>query len=109
MTLIEVMVAMALLAIAGLALLNTTSEQVRNVHYLEKKQFAAWVAENQMILMTLTTSEPPASTQLAGEHWVWQVAQRPSTESGVQMREIAVWHEKAEGAPLIRLHSWIAQ
>jgi len=110
-TLIEVMIALALLAIAGLALMQTQHERVRNLHYLEQKQIAGWVAENQLVLLQLSAlpNTGVQDVQMAGERWHWQVQSLPTTQPSVQRVEIAVWRNSIEGAPLARLYSWVTQ
>jgi general secretion pathway protein I len=111
MTLIEVMIALALLAIAGLALMQTQHERVRNLHHLEKKQLAGWIAENQLALWQLSSAPilTPQEVLMAGEHWFWQVQRLPTTQPEIQRIEIAVWHNRVEGSPLARLYSWVAR
>lgn len=111
MTLIEVMIAMALLSIAGLALMKTSQEQIRNLGYLEKKQLAGWVAANQMALLHIMPEDIPehGEVRLSGEQWRWQLIREPTTEPAVKRVEIAVWHNRAEGTPLVRLFSWVVQ
>lgn len=111
MTLIEVMIAMALLSIAGLSLMKTSQEQIRNLSYLEKKQLAGWVASNQMALFHITPVGMPehGDVRLADEQWRWQLIMEPTTEPAMKRVEIVVWHNRAEGTPLVRLFSWVAQ
>ncbi len=76
-TLIEVMLAMAVFSIAGLALLGTASNNARNIGHLEKKMFANWVASNQLVSTTLEVKWPPKNNlkgevELAGRAWFWQ-------------------------------------
>ncbi|HCK00065.1 MAG TPA: type II secretion system protein GspI [Serratia grimesii] len=77
MTLLEVMVALAILALAGLAVMKTSGEQVRNLNRLEQKQFAAWVAENQLTQLRLQQVWPAeswhhGSSAMAGQEWHWR-------------------------------------
>jgi general secretion pathway protein I len=77
MTLLEVMVALAILALAGLAVMKTSGEQVRNLTRLEQKQFAAWVAENQLTQLRLQRTWPAeswhqGSSTMAGQEWQWR-------------------------------------
>ena len=76
-TLIEVMLALAVFSIAGVALLSTASNNARNVGYLESKMFADWVASNQLVNATLEKKWPPKNNlkgevELAGRAWFWQ-------------------------------------
>ena len=57
-TLIEVMLAMAVFAIAGVALLSAASNNARNIGHLESIMFANWVASNQLVEISLATQWP---------------------------------------------------
>lgn len=76
-TLIEVMLALAVFSIAGIALLSTASNNARNIGYLESKMFANWVASNQLVAASLEVKWPPKNNlkgevALAGRAWFWQ-------------------------------------
>ena len=76
-TLIEVMLAMAVFAIAGIALLSAASNNARNIGHLESKMFANWVASNQLVAANLVEKWPPKNNlkgdvELAGRTWFWQ-------------------------------------
>ncbi len=76
-TLIEVMLAMAVFAVAGIALLSAASNNARNIGHLENKMFANWVASNQLVATSLTQAWPPKNNlkgdvELAGKSWYWQ-------------------------------------
>ncbi|MBL4766094.1 MAG: type II secretion system minor pseudopilin GspI [Colwellia sp.] len=76
-TLIEVMLAMAVFSIAGVALLSTANNNARNIGYLESKMFANWVASNQLVAASLEKKWPPKNNlkgevELAGRAWFWQ-------------------------------------
>ncbi|WP_449556072.1 type II secretion system minor pseudopilin GspI [Huaxiibacter chinensis] len=113
MTLIEVMVALLILASAGLALIKTSQEQVRNLDYLQQKQIASWVADNQLTLMKLSPESGVAgrkgeSLQL-GRFWYWHARQVPTSQPGMVAIEMAVYDRPDATSPLIRLHSWQLQ
>lgn len=76
-TLIEVMLAMAVFSIAGIALLSASINNTRNISYLEDKMFANWVASNQLVTLSLEKKWPPKNNvkgeiELAGRAWFWQ-------------------------------------
>jgi general secretion pathway protein I len=76
-TLIEVMLAMAVFSIAGIALLSAATNNARNIGYLEDKMFANWVAANQLVATNLVAKWPPKNNlkgevELAGRAWFWQ-------------------------------------
>ena len=73
-TLIEVMVAMAVLAIAGMSLVGMIRENLSNSQYLAEKRPAYWVAENKITDLLLEGKWPSSQWQseieeLAGRTW----------------------------------------
>ena len=76
-TLIEVMLAMAVFAIAGVALLGVADNNYRHISLLEEKMLANWVASNQLVELSLATTWPPKNNRkgnvdMAGRTWYWQ-------------------------------------
>lgn len=49
MTLIEVMVALVIFALAGLAVMQSTLQQTRQLGRMEEKILASWLADNQLV------------------------------------------------------------
>lgn len=77
MTLLEVMVAMAVFATAGLAVMKSASENISSVSYLEDKVFSSWIAENNIVELRVTKKYPGKSwakgeSELAGRTWFWR-------------------------------------
>jgi general secretion pathway protein I len=88
-TLLEVMVAMFIFAIAGAAIVKTTAEHINSLSKLEEITFATWVANNQLMRATLTTEKqwPPknnqrGSVEMLDRTWYWeQVVEKTNDES----------------------------
>jgi len=77
MTLLEVMVAMAVFATAGLAVMKVATENLSSLAYLEEKTFANWVAANTLTELKLAKTMPGKSwrkgeSELAGRTWYWR-------------------------------------
>ncbi|MBA6232846.1 MULTISPECIES: type II secretion system minor pseudopilin GspI [unclassified Colwellia] len=75
-TLIEVMLAMAIFSIAGIALLSAADNNFKNLSHLESKVLANWVASNQLVAVTLAEEWPPKNNkkgkvEMAGQEWFW--------------------------------------
>jgi general secretion pathway protein I len=75
-TLIEVMLAMAIFSIAGIALLSAADNNFKNLTHLEQKVLANWVASNQLVAATLDKTWPPknnkkGTVEMAGQEWFW--------------------------------------
>ena len=62
-TLLEVMLALAIFALAATAVLQIASGALSNQQILEEKTVAGWVAENQTALLYLMTREQRAVSQ----------------------------------------------
>ena len=76
-TLLEVMLALAIFALAATAVLQIASGALSNQHVLEEKTVAGWVAENQTALLYLMTRGQRAVRQqgesdMAGSRWYWR-------------------------------------
>ena len=74
MTLIEVMVALAVFALAGLAMMQATLQQTRQLGRMEEKTLAGWLADNQLVQLRLENRWPALSwsettVQAAGVSW----------------------------------------
>lgn len=74
MTLIEVMVATVVFALAGLAVMQATLQQTRQLGRMEEKTLASWLADNQLVQLRLENRWPALSwsettLQAAGVSW----------------------------------------
>ena len=75
-TLVEVLVALAIIAIALGALLSTSGSQANSVGYLKNKTLAHWVAVNEMNRLNIEKRFPdlgkaPGSSDMANNEWFW--------------------------------------
>lgn len=83
-TLIEVVVALAIVAIGMLAVFKTIGDTVNNVASLRDRSFATWIAGNRIAEVRLS-GEMPSVDETRGEleyagqrwHWVARVSQTP--------------------------------
>ncbi|MCF6438372.1 type II secretion system minor pseudopilin GspI [Pseudoalteromonas luteoviolacea] len=78
-TLLEVMVAMGICAVAGIAALQATGAHINNMSIIEQQTYASWVAENQMVMARTKASggkwngknSDSGDAELAGHKWYW--------------------------------------
>jgi general secretion pathway protein I len=92
-TLLEVMLAMAVFAIAGVALLGIADNNYRHISHLEEQMFANWIASNQLVEVSLDKSWPPKNNrkgkvEMAGRTWHWQ--QKVVKTANKEMRELTM-------------------
>jgi general secretion pathway protein I len=88
-TLIEVMLALAVFSIAGIALLSTASNNARNMGHLENTMFANWVTSNQLVAASLSKTWPPKNNlkgdvELAGRTWFWKQTVTKTTDDDMR-------------------------
>jgi len=76
-TLIEVLVALAIVAIGMAAVLGTLTSSANTVSYLRDKTFAQWVALNQIATLRISgqmtpTGNSDGNIDFAGRSWHWR-------------------------------------
>lgn len=77
-TLIEIMVALAIIAITMGAIIQNTTASSRNAAYLRDKTVAGWVALNEIALIRAKREWAGKSTrqgvvEMAGREWLWKL------------------------------------
>ena len=101
-TLIEVMVAMMIVAVGISALLYQTMNTIDNTAYLRDKTIAQWVALNQLELVYLENQntnrlinrERSGTETMAGQEWYWQL--KPERTAGDNFIQVKVSVRAAE-------------
>ena len=95
-TLLEVLVALAILSIALVALIRTASLEARALAQLQEATLAQWVAANA--IAELRIREPDAGpgrrqgrVELGGRRWRWQMQIQPSAEPRILRLDVDVF------------------
>jgi general secretion pathway protein I len=101
-TLVEVMVALAIVAFGLTALFSVTTHSVRASSYLREKTLAQWIALNRITEARLE-GQPPADDDMsgevdfAGETWRWELKTLETPVRGiVRLEARAALAESAE-------------
>ncbi|MGF1548290.1 MAG: type II secretion system minor pseudopilin GspI [Thiotrichales bacterium] len=94
-SLLEVILALAVLALALAAIIQTTSSMTRNTAYLQDKTFAHWVAQNRLAELRLGGAWPePGSTEgserLADRPWRWEITVSNTPEPELRRVDVRV-------------------
>lgn len=94
-TLLEVIVALAILALTLGGLVKSVGDTASNQHTLEERTLAQWVALNRMALTQL--AETPAAagasngvTKMAGRQWQWSQQIDNTADSAVNRITVIV-------------------
>lgn len=84
-TLIEVMVALLILSVVVGALSVAVSQSTANISHLKQRQFALWVAQNNLNLYLLNAqSNSSGSSDFAGNQYLWNI-----TKSGTDTKQFS--------------------
>lgn len=113
-TLIEVMVAMAVFAIAGVALVSSTSTHFINLNTLETKMMANWVASNQLVEASLDKTWPrqnnkKGKVEFAGREWFWLQKVAKTNDKNMSQVSIEVRLNQSEKNSLTSLTTYLAK
>jgi general secretion pathway protein I len=79
-TLLEVLVALAILAVTLGALIKAATEHTRNTQYLQERTLAHWVGQNVLaryeagLLVAERGASSEGTVQQAGQEWAYRVA-----------------------------------
>ena len=98
-TLLEIMVAVAILAISLTALSRSVGTNIRTAAYLRDKTFAHWVAMNKMAELQLASAWPNAGTdkgtsELGGNEWGWIVRVSETPNKMIRRADIEVYQSE---------------
>lgn len=106
-TLLEVLVALSILAVGLTAAIVSSIEITRNSAYLQDKTFAHWIAENilaerQLVQITNSAQQPPTSGTLtfAKQSWDWTLILNPSPQLNSQQITVQVTRRQQRYATL---------
>lgn len=94
-TLIEILVSLTVLAISLAAIIQASSQYIKNQSYLRDRTVAHWVARNLLIEMRLTKEWPAVSTKTGdvewgGQEWLWRLKVTQTPEEDLRRLDIEV-------------------
>ncbi len=97
LTLIEVLIALAILSIALTAIIKSTSQTIRNTLYLQNRMIATWVGTdviNQIRLRLLTIAEPlKQESYTLGQTWIWEASVNPTPNPRIKQIVVDVYEQ----------------
>ncbi|MES9857139.1 MAG: type II secretion system minor pseudopilin GspI [Sedimenticola sp.] len=94
-TLIEVVVALAVLTIAMAALIKAAGSNAANQTYLEERTFANWVAVNSLNSARISVDQRVSGTfqgneAMAGREWQWDLQVSTTSDPQVLRADVKV-------------------
>jgi len=94
-TLLEVLIALAVLALGLMALIGTTGSAARDSIHLRDKTFATWVGMNELSMLRVQQSWPNddslnGDADMGGEKWHWKATMTKTADPGLLRIDIDV-------------------
>lgn len=113
MTLLEVLLALVILATAGLAVMNAASGALNSQAYLQDKTFALWIASNGLAELKLQQSWPSDTWQeetidFAGRTWYSRYQGVETIDNNFKALDIEV-SDKKDGNALAYIRTYIVK
>lgn len=113
LTLIEVLVALAIIAIALTAIIKASSQSIRSTGYLRHKTMASWVGESVMNQVQAGVIQLPADQDaddnvvtLLGEEWHWWGHSEATANTHIKKLTVNVSDSKEHETSLLTLESY---
>ncbi|MGM0593466.1 MAG: type II secretion system minor pseudopilin GspI [Pseudomonadota bacterium] len=112
-TLMEVLVALAVVAVALAALLKSVGGNASNAAYLRDKSFAHWVAmnvvaERQLQLESEGNKRDSGEAEMGQRRWYWQTELLETFDDAIWRLEVEVYSEEGgEGSPVAHLVAFL--
>lgn len=112
LSLVEVLIALAIVSIALTAIIKTLSQNVQATTYLENKTIATWVGqqivnEARVHVLTLSSNEElNQSIVFLGKEWYWQAKEEPTANHRINKITVHVFATRDEEHPLASLESY---
>lgn len=113
-TLIEVMVALSIFALAGTAILKAASEHLSSIGQIESVTFANWVASNRLNQLQLETTWPPKNNvkgnmEMADRTWYWKQTVTKTNDDDLRSVTIFVGEDKTYSDSVTSVTTFIAK
>lgn len=114
-TLIEVVVALAIVGIGMLAVFKTIGDTINNVDELRDRSLAQWIADNRITEMRVSgempsVEETAGELDFAGRHWHWVTKVSQTQVLGLRRIDVSVRRDSdAEGTAIVTLAGFIGQ
>lgn len=113
MTLIEVMVALLVVALALAAAIRSVDAGVVNIDYLKQRSIAQWVAMNYanelQLQLSTAKSNGQSEIEMAGQVWHVRSKANPTADSSILRVEISVKTDRDTESSLANMITYVSK
>ena len=108
-TLLEILIALAIISIVMLATLHGSGAAANNAGYLKVRTLAHWVAMNKAVELQISAEwlplgEMKGESVMARQDWFWTVVGQNTPDPDMRRADIAVWDNRdRDNEPLAKL------
>ena len=113
MVLLEILVALVILAVTGSAVIRLAAQQISMLGQLRATLYAGWVADNQLVQLRLGSDAHvrqwvQGDSLMGGSSWRWRYRYQESDVQGTDALEIQVFRP-GEQASLVSVTTLVAK
>lgn len=113
-TLLEVLVALTIVALSLGALISTSGSQATSAAYLKQKTIAHWVAMNEITQLQIEKAWPSkgdtkGTTQMAGTEWFWTLTVKETEDENARQVELKIYLDEDREFSLTRLIAYLSR
>lgn len=113
-TLLEVLVAIAMLAIALPALINAVGANIRSAAHLKERTLAQWVAMNRIAELRASRVWPgegksSGTDSMANFDWYWEIKVSNTGEEDMRRLDVSVKRDQEEKTAIISIEAYIGK
>lgn len=114
LTLLEVMVALAIFALTGTAVMKAASDNLASIGQIEEITFATWVANNRLSQLHLKPTWPIKNNQkgeqlMADRTWYWQQRVMETNDDNLRAVEVSVSLDEQFNSTITSVTSYFAK
>ncbi|MCU7940979.1 MAG: type II secretion system minor pseudopilin GspI [gamma proteobacterium symbiont of Bathyaustriella thionipta] len=111
-TLIEIIIALVVIAVALGAVIATTGNSFKHAAHIKDKTLALWVAQNTIAEMTIANQWPANGTQsdnamMAGKQWYIKRAIKVTPDSNIRRMDLSVYSDEKTQDKVVSLTTYL--
>ncbi len=113
-TLLEVLIALTIIALSLGALISTTGSQASSAGYLKQKTIAHWIAMNEITQLQIENAFPgkgdtDGSTAMAGTEWYWTRTIKETEDEDSRQVEFVIYQDEDREYSVTRLIGYLSR